>query len=173
MRYFRPLACAVLAALASAAFAQVAGTDLKPKEQAKVYEAALQGMVGQPLNKVVSAIEGWKFEALAAWECVDPTAKEVAKHNRNKIKFSKKDYAEIFGGGGNFKIVVYNKLVGTEQTKLGEIDASGMSASKDVSITLEKYTVIRTVFKDNVLAVVKVWPVMDQAGMSGGMTYRR
>ena len=173
MRNSRVLGFAVIAALASATFAQVAGTDLKPKAQAKVYEATLQGMIGQSLNKVVSAIDDWKFEALAAWEAVDPTAKEVAKHNRNKIKFSKKEYAEIFGGGGNYKVVVYNKLVGTEQTKLGEIDASGMSASKDVSITLEKYTVIRTVFKDNVLAFVRVWPVMDQAGMSGGMTYRR
>lgn len=173
MRNSRVFGFAVIAALASATFAQVAGTDLKPKAQAKVYEATLQGMIGQSLNKVVSAIDDWKFEALAAWEAVDPTAKEVAKHNRNKVKFSKKEYAEIFGGGGNFKVVVYNKLVGTEQTKLGEIDASGMSASKDVSITLEKYTVIRTVFKDNVLAFVRVWPVMDQAGMSGGMTYRR
>jgi hypothetical protein len=166
------LAAAVLL-LAAGAAAQKTDKPLKPKEQAKVYETTLQGMIGQSLNKVVDVIDGWDFDALAAWEAVNPTEKDVAGHNRNKIKFSKKEYAEIFGPGGSFKVVVYNKLVKTETTTIGAVDGSGMSAGKDATLNVDKYMVIRAVFKDNALFVVTVWPTMDQGGMSGGLTYRR
>jgi hypothetical protein len=164
---------AAMTLLAATAGAQDAAKPLKPKEQAKVYEATLQGMLGQSLNRVVETIEGWKFQALAAWEAADPTAKEVASHDRNKIKFSKKEYAAIFGPGGAFKVVVYTKLVKTETTTMGSVDSMGMSGGKDTTLTVEKYAVIRAVFKDNALLTFKVWPTMDQGGMAGGMMYRR
>lgn len=165
----------VVAVLVLAAFAAAQEPQLpaKPKEAAKVYEATLQGMMGQPFGKVISTIEDWKFQALVAWEAKDPTEKEVASHDRNKIKFSKKEITEIFGPGGAFKVVVYNKLLKTESTTMGTVDSMGMGGGKDTTMTVEKYAVIRAVFKDNVLSVFKVWPTMDQAGMSGGMMYRR
>jgi len=168
-----PATAALAVLLAAAGFAQDAGKPLKPKEQAKVYEATLQGMIGQSLNKVVDVIEDWKFEALAAWEAANPTEKEVASHNRTKIKFSKKEYTEIFGPGGAFKVVVYNKLVGSETTTIGAVDSSGMGSGKDATLYVDKFAVIRVVFKDNLLHVFKVWPTMDQGGMSGGTMYRR
>jgi hypothetical protein len=164
---------AAIMLLTVAAVAQEAGKPLKPKEQAKIYEKTLQEMIGQSLNTVVEAVEGWKFQALAAWEAVDPTAKDVAGHDRNKIKFSKKEYAEIFGGGGAFKVVVYTKLVKTETTTMGSVDGMGMSGGKDTTLTVQKYAVIRAVFKDNALLVFRVWPTMDQGGVAGGMMYRR
>jgi hypothetical protein len=166
-------AIAAVLLLAAGAAAQNADKPLKPKEQAQVYDTTLQGMLGQSLNKVVDVIAGWKFEALAAWEAVNPTEKDVAGHNRNKIKFSKKEYAEIFGPGGSFKVVVYTKLVKTETTTIGSVDGSGMSSGKDATLNVDKYAVIRAIFKDNALFKVTVWPTMDQGGMSGGMSYRR
>jgi len=168
-----PATAALAVLLAAAGIAQDAAKPLKPKEQAKVYETTLQGMIGQSLNKVVDVIEDWDFEALAAWEAVNPTEKEVASHNRAKIKFSKKEYTEIFGPGGAFKVVVYNKLVGTETTTVGTVDSSGMGSGKDATLNVDKFAVIRAVFKDNLLYVFKVWPTMDQGGMSGGTLYRR
>lgn len=157
-----------------AVFASLAaGVPQKPKEQAKLYEETLQGMMGRPFGKVIAAIEDWKFQCLAAWEAVNPTPKDVAKHNRNKIKFSKKEIAAIFDPGGTFKVVVYNKLVGTDATSLGAVDSMGMTTGKDLNINVEKYTVIRAVFKDGVLILFRVWPIMDQSGMSGGMLFRR
>ena len=158
---------AVIGTLVAAAAPQ------KPKEQAKVYEEALQGMQGRPFGEVIDAIEGWKFECLDAWEARDPTSKEVAGHNRNKIKFSKKEIAAIFGPGGAFRVVVYNKLVGKDATTMGTVDSMGMTGGKDVTFNIEKYTVIRAVFKDGVLILSNVWPIVDQSGMSGGMLYRR
>jgi len=163
----------LLLVLAAGATAQKDEKPLKAKEQAQVYESTLNEMIGQPLNEVRDVIEGWKFEALAAWEAVDPTAKEVAGYNRSKIKFSKKEYADIFGPGGAFKVIVYTKLFKTEMTTFGTVDSSGMGAGKDATLSVDKFTVIRVVFKDNTLLVVKVWPTMDQGGMAGGMHFRR
>lgn len=145
----------------------------KPKDQAKIYEAALQGLAGQPFGKVIAAIEDWEFECLDAWEAVDPTAKDVAGHNRNKIKFSKKEIAEIFGPGGAFRVVVYNKLVGKDAATMGTVGSMGMASTKDATFTIEKYTVIRAVFKDDALILSRVWPVLEQSEMAGGMLFRR
>lgn len=163
----------VIAALVVSGTHPASSDPQKPKEQAKVYEEALRGMMGQSFAKVVSMIEDWKFQCLDAWEAKDPTAKDVAKHNRNKVKFSKKEIAGIFGPGGTFQVVVYNKLVGTDATTIGAVDASGMGAGKDLTVNVEKYTVIRAVFKDNVLILFKVWPVLEQSAMAGGMLLRR
>jgi hypothetical protein len=163
----------VIAALIVSSAGPAAGAPEKPKEQAKVYEEALRGMMGQPFSKVVSMIADWKFVCLDAWEAKNPTAKDVARHNRNKVKFSKKEIAGIFGPGGTFRVVVFRKLVGTDATSIGMIDESGLSTAKDLTINLEKYAVIRAVFKDNVLDLFKVWPVLDQSSLAGGTYLRR
>ena len=150
-----------------------AGEPQKPKELARQYDEALQGMVGQPFGKVIAAIEDWDFECLDAWEAKDPTPQDVAKHNRNKIKFSKKEIPAIFGGAGTYRVVIYNKLVGTDSTAIGEVNSAGRSAGKDLTLRLEKYTVIRAVFKDNILILSRVWPILDQSGVSGGMRQNR
>lgn len=124
----------VIAALIVSSAGPAAGAPEKPKEQAKVYEEALRGMMGQPFSKVVSMIADWKFVCLDAWEAKNPTAKDVARHNRNKVKFSKKEIAGIFGPGGTFRVVVFRKLVGTDATSIGMIDESGLSTAKDLTI---------------------------------------
>lgn len=167
------LATALAAAFAAAAAAQGTEPPGKPRERAQYYEETLKGLIGRPFGEVLSVLRDWKFEALAAWEAENPTPREVAGHNRNKIRFSKREIAEIFGPGGKFRVVVYNKLVATDATTIGAVDGAGMTAGKDATLNLEKFTVIRAVFKDNVLALVRVWPIMEQSGMAGGMLLRR
>lgn len=173
MRANRFGSLSVIAACLVALAAVPAGTPQKPKEQAKLYEKALLGMTGQPFGKVISAIEDWKFEALDAWEAESPTARDVGKHDRNKVKFTKKEFAGIFGPGGKFRVVVYNKLVGAESTSMGAIDAIGRTPTKDLTIRVESFTVIRAVFKDNVLVHSRVWPVIDQSAFAGGTFIHR
>jgi len=173
MRTGRLIGILILAAVIASVSGGASAEPQKPKAQAKIYEETLQGMIGEPFGKVLSTIDDWKFEALVAWEAENPTAKDVAKYNRNKVKFSKKEIAEIFGPGGKFRVIVYNKLIGTEATMIGEIDGAGMGAGKDMTVTLHKFTVIRVVFKDDVLILSKVWPNMEQSGMAGGMLLRR
>jgi len=167
------IGAALVAGLVIVGTGMAAREPQKPKEQARQYESSLQGMTGQPFGKVIAAIEDWDFECLDAWEADDPTPRDVVKHNRNKIRFSKKEIAAIFGPEGTYRVVIYNKLVGTDSTAIGEVNSAGRSAGKDLTLRLEKYTVIRVVFKDNVLILSKVWPVLDQSGVSGGMRQNR
>jgi hypothetical protein len=167
------IAAVVSAGLVILGTGMASGEPQKPKELARQYDKVLQGMMGEPFGKVLAAIEDWEFECLDAWEAKDPAPRDVVKHNRNKIKFSKKEIPAIFGGAGTYRVVIYDKLVGTDSTAIGEVNSAGRSAGKDLTLRLEKYTVIRAVFKDNVLILARVWPVMDQSGVSGGMRQNR
>jgi hypothetical protein len=145
----------------------------RAKDQAKVYESELAPMMGLPYYKVAEKLEGWKFEALEIWQLQDPTAKEVGKHNRSKVKFSKKEIEQVFGPPGYYKVVVYNKLLSTDTTTIGEVNEMGMGVLKDTKITLAEYAVVRAVFRDDKMIVFKVWPKLDQSNFSSGTTYRR
>jgi len=172
-RRFPVLIAAGLVVVAAVTAPGGAQEGAKPKEAAKAYDEALRGMAGRPLAKVIATIEGWKFQCLDAWEAVSPDAKEILKHNRRRVKFSKKDIGAIFGPAGTYRIVVYNKLVGTDATRMGTIGPSGMTTTKDLDIAIERYTVIRAVFRDDALVDHRVWPIMDQSALAGGTFIRR
>jgi hypothetical protein len=150
--------------------AAIAGDKIS--DDAKAYKATLEGMPNATFDQVIAKLLEWKFEALEVWLADNPTKKDVEKHNRSKIKFSKKEIETLFMPGGSFKVVVYNKLVGTDASTIGEIDGMGMSIGKDAKVNLEQYTVIRAVFKNDKMIDFKVWPKMEQSGFSGG-TWRR
>jgi hypothetical protein len=145
----------------------------KAADDAKAYQETLEGMMGVGFPKVIAKFHEWKFEILDSWQAENPTAKDVSRHNRSKVKFSSQNYKDIFSQGGKFKVVVYNKLIGTDASTIGEVDQYGMSVMKDAEINLEKYTVIRAVFKDDQMINVKVWPKLEQSGFSGGTWLRR
>lgn len=173
MSKLRPfLVPAVLGAFL-AVFSLGSASGDKVTDDAKACEAALAALKGQPLTKVIDTIREWKFEGLDSWMADNPTSKDVSKHNRGKVKFSSQDYKDIFAQGGSFKVAIYNKLVGTDTSHFGEINAMGMSAAKDAQINLEKYTVIRVVFLDDKLVHSKVWPNLEQSGFSGGTWLHR
>jgi hypothetical protein len=145
----------------------------KVGDAAKAYQATLETMRGQDYWKITAKLEEWKFEPLDTWMAENPTPKDIGKHNRTKVKFSKQEITDIFGPGGKFKVLIYNKLVGTDASNIGQINESGMSTTKDTKINLEQYTVIRVVLKDDNMVHFKVWPKLDQAGFSGGTWLRR
>ena len=159
--------------LAAAGLLAVAEGADKAKDQAKIYEQELQAMTGQKLNDISAKLREWSFQTLQAWEANDPTAKEVAKYNRGKVKFSKKDYGAVFGSGGAFKVAVWTKKIGSDATTMGEIDGGGRGVGKDTTIVLDTFAVIRVVFKDNLLVNFRVWPKLEQSGFAGGTFYRR
>jgi hypothetical protein len=145
----------------------------KAADDAKAYQAALDSMKGQEMSKIIDKLRGWKFEGLDSWTAQSPTSKDVSKHNRGKVKFSSQEYKDIFGPGGNFRVIVYNKLVGTDAANIGEVDQYGMSVNKDAKINLEIFTVIRAVFLDDKMIHSRVWPKLEQSAFSGGTWLKR
>jgi hypothetical protein len=155
-----------------AAFCMAGAASDKNADNAKMYQKNLDAMVGQDYGAVTAQLKKWELQPLDSFSAENPTWKDVSKHNRNKIKFSKDDYDQIFAPGGKFQVLISNKLIGTDTSHFGEINDMGMSAAKDANFNLEQFTVIRLVFKDDKLVHARVWPKLDQSGFSGG-TWRR
>jgi len=145
----------------------------KNADNAKMYQKSLETMMGRNSGDVLPQLGKWEFQPLDTYAVENPTWKDISKHNRAKVKFSKDEFNQLFAQGGKFKVLVYNKLIGTDTSHIGEIDESGMGVMKDASINLEQYTLIRVVFKDDKLVQHRVWPKLDQSGFSGGTWLRR
>ena len=158
---------AVLTAIISALCLGGSPTD-KISDDAKVFQAELEALIGQAPQKVLEKLTGWKFECRTAWMTEDPASKDFKSRNTGKTKFSKKEIAEIFTPGGKFKIAVYVLLVGTETATTGEIDELGRAVGKDAKITVQVFTAIRIVFRDDKLISVRTWPKMESSAMTGG-----
>jgi hypothetical protein len=150
--------------------AAAAGAD-KVIEAAKAYQAELETMIGQAPMTLVDKIEGWQFLRSDAWKEDSPSAKAIGKHRMGKVKFSKQELKDVFGGPGQYKVAVYSKLVGTSSATRGTISEIGLSNNKDATITLKVFTVIRMVFKDEKLVNVRTWPKVEGSSMSGGNSW--
>ena len=161
------LSFAVLAATVSLLFPAAPAPD-KISDDAKIYQAELEAMMGQEPRKVLDKLAAWKFEAMVAWMADTPESKDFKKFNKGKTKFTKKEIAEIFNPLGKFKIAVYGALVGTESATTGTVDEFGRGSMKDASHTLQIYTAIRIVFRDERLISVRTWPRMESSEVAGG-----
>jgi len=145
----------------------------KISDNAKTYQAGLEAMKGQEYPKILAKLADWKFELVDAWMTETPASQDFAKHNGGKVKFSKKEIAEIFSPAGNFKVAVYGLLLGTDSATMGTIDGGGMSFAKDATVNLQIYTVIRVVFKEDKLISVRTWPKLESSNITGGTWHLR
>jgi hypothetical protein len=140
----------------------------KAKDQAKIYEGGLEAMRGQEYSPVTAKLVEWKFGVLESWDVENPTPKVISQYNRGKVKFSKQEFSDIFAPGGKFRVIVLSRLAEKEWATLGAVNDMGMSVNKDAEIQVERYCVIRVVFKENKLVHFRVWPKLEQSSFSGG-----
>ncbi len=173
MKTWKGFSVVFLAGLIAVSTGTAFAASQSAKKQAEIYEDALSKMTGQELGQVNAKIGEWEFQVLDAWEEINPTDKDITKHNRNKVKFTKKEIGEIFGQEGNYRVVLYVKLVDTKSTTMGGIDDKGMSTGKDLTVNIQRFSVIRVVFRENLLAHYRIWPILDQSSLSGGTYIRR
>lgn len=140
----------------------------KISDDAKVYQSELETMKGQEPRKVLDRLAAWKFEPMVAWMADTPESKDFKKLNKGKTKFTKTEIVEIFDPPGKFKIAVYGILVGTESATTGTVDEFGRGSMKDATHTLQIYTAVRIVFRDDKLISVRTWPKMESSEIAGG-----
>jgi hypothetical protein len=143
------------------------GSD-KATDNAKIYQADLEALKGQEFPKILEKLDAWKFELVDSWMAENPAAKDITKHNRGKVKFSKEELRDVLGQAGKYKFAIYGKIVGVDQASIGTVDQFGMSNSKDATVDLKVYTIVRIVFRDDKLVHVRIWPKLEQSDMSGG-----
>ncbi|HSQ79055.1 MAG TPA: hypothetical protein VLN41_00535 [Candidatus Bathyarchaeia archaeon] len=140
----------------------------KITEDAKAYQAQVEAMMGQAPKPVLNKLVGWKFEPMAAWMATDPNSKDFKTANKGKTKLSKKEIEEIFAAPGQYKIAVYGLLVATDSATTGSVDQFGMTSLKDASHSLQIFTAVRIVFRDDKLISVRAWPRIERSEIAGG-----
>jgi hypothetical protein len=172
MNIAKPFRAAVLAAAVWVAVWGGMPAD-KIADNAKIYQAELEAMKGQGVRSVLDKLTGWKFGPKVVWETEDAASKDFKKKNTGKTKFTKDEIAEIFGPAGKYRVGVFVIVVGTETSTTGEVDEYGKSIMKDATYTVEIFTAIRVVFRDDKLVHVKTWPKLESSAVSGGTWQKR
>jgi hypothetical protein len=162
--------CSAVGVLAASVFVLLSAGLASDKiaDDAKVYQAGIEAMKGQETRAVLNKLVSWKFEPMVAWMADTPASKDFKKFNKGKTKFSKKELAEIFEPAGKFKIAVYGLLVATDSATTGSVDQYGMGSMKDASHSLQIFTAIRIVFRDEKLVDVRTWPKIENSEIAGG-----
>jgi len=156
--------------LLSACLCCSTGTGAK---QAKIYQNNLETMLGKEKKEIITVITGWNFGMMDSWKADNPDAKTINEHNRPKIGFSKNEIQEIFAAKGKYDVMIFQKKIGTDTATIGQIDQFGKGVLKDTEYTLEHFTIIRAVFRDDNLVSFKVWPDVTSREVSGLITIRR
>ena len=142
-------------------------------KQAKIYQDNLETMLGKEKKEIVTMVTGWDFGMMDLWEADNPDAETINEHNRPKIGFSKKEIQEIFAAKGKYNVMTFQKKIGTDSATVGQIDQFGMGLLKDTEYTLEHFTIIRAVFRDDNLVSFRVWPDVTSRDISGLRVFRR
>jgi Neuraminidase (sialidase) len=142
-------------------------------KQAKVYQNDLATMLGKEKNELIAAITGWNFGLMDSWDAENPGAEMVKTHDRPTIGFAKKEVQDIFAAPGKYSVMVFQKKTGTESATTGQIDQFGRDVLKDTEYTMDHFTIIRAVFRDDHLLNFKVWPDVTSRDVSGLKVMRR
>jgi hypothetical protein len=131
---------------------------------AKNYQTKLDLMQGQKSAAVLSAVAGeWKFELVNSWEGADPAPERIGRIAGRAIKLSDQEYKQVFSDPGLFKVMVFSKIVGTAEGTRGQMDGAGFNIYKDSTYQVEKFSVIRLIFRDDALVQSRVWPGLEQS----------
>jgi len=143
-------------------------------KQAQTYQTHLGTLQGKKSKEVMPVIiDQWKFEVANQWEGEQPAPQDVNKVAVKVIKFSEQEIRSIFSEPGNYKVMVFSKVVGSTSATTGEIDSMGFSLSKDSTYVSNKYCVVRLVFRDDVLLNSRVWGNLDRGRFVDGTTVKR
>lgn len=134
-------------------------------KQAKIYQNNLEMMLGKEKEQVDSMIKDWDFGASDYWEEENPDVDTI--NNRSVSGFSKDEIQEIFSPKGKYSVWLFIKKVGTDSASTGVIGSDGIGALKDREYTVERFTLIRTVFRDGELVDYEVFPNVSRSSISG------
>jgi hypothetical protein len=141
------------------------------RKQAKIYESNLETMLGKEKEQVDSMIKEWDFEASNYWDAENPDVDTI--NNRSVSGFSKEEIQEIFSPKGKYSVWLFIKKVGTDSASTGVIDEYGKSLTKDTGYSVDRFTLIRTVFRDGELVNYKVFPNVSSTRISGTRVIRK
>lgn len=131
------------------------------QEEIKIYVNGLEPLTDKGTDEVLSKIEDkWKFLCNKFWETNDPTLEDVFKEIKGKTRFSKQEASQIFSPQGEYKVMIFFKLLSRNTISIETITQTGQSVphtTEGGKIEEKRYAYIRVVFRDNKLIHSKVW----------------
>lgn len=131
------------------------------QEEIKIYVNGLEPLTDKGTDEVLSKIEDkWKFLCNKFWETNDPTLEDVFKEIKGKTRFSKQEASQIFSPQGEYKVMIFFKLLSRNTISIETITQTGQSVphtTEGGTIEEKRYAYIRVVFRDNKLVHSKVW----------------
>ncbi len=138
------------------------------------YQDALRTMAGEEFAKATATIaREWKFEVASSWAGGRPSPEELRKLLEKTLRFTDEEIGSLFAENGRYSILVFLKKTGSEQASVGAVDSMGMPVSKDLGSIVEKYDVIRALFRDGRLVQGRLWSGIERAGGTSGGLVRR
>ncbi len=125
----------------------------------KIYVTGMEPMMDMDTNAVLAEIEDdWKFQCSKFWTTQDPTLKDVSREMKGTLAFAEQEAGQIFSPKGEYKVMIFYKLLSSEKIAIGTIDASGLSLPQaGEGATDKSHAYIRVVFRDDKLVHFHVW----------------
>ena len=125
----------------------------------KIYVSGMEPMMDKDTNTVLAEIEDkWEFQCNKFWTKQDPTLKDVSKEMKGTIAFTEQEVDQIFSPKGEYKVMVFFKILSSEKIAIGTISSSGVSLPQaGEGATDKSQAYIRVVFRDDKLVHFNVW----------------
>jgi hypothetical protein len=125
----------------------------------KIYVDGLEPMMDKDTNAVLSEIEDkWKFQCSKFWTTQDPTIQDVFREIKGKTAFTEQEASQIFSPKGEYKVMIFYKLLSSETISGDTISSMGRSLPQAGEKNVDKsFAYIRVVFRDNKLVHFFVW----------------
>lgn len=136
-------------------------------KQAKIYQGQLETLIGKKTDDLEASFKDWEFSLMYTWQEENPSVEVIKEHNRPIVKFSEVEMQEIFSEEGKYHVLYFQKKEATTDASIGTITEGGMSYMADTAMASDRYTLIRTVFKDGIFTHFRIWGNVHQTHVSG------
>ena len=125
----------------------------------KIYVSGMEPLMDKDTNAVLAEIEdNWEFKCSKFWTTQNPTLKDVSKEIKGDTAFTEQEAGQIFSPKGEYKVMVFFKLISSEKIAIGTISSTGKSLPQaGEGATDKSHAYIRVVFRDDKLVHFHVW----------------
>ena len=125
----------------------------------EIYVNGMSPLMDKNTNAVLAEIEDkWEFKCNKFWKAQNPTLKDVFREIKGDTAFTEQEANQIFSPKGEYKVMIYYKLLKIDKISGGTISSLGMSLPQANEKNTDKsQAYISVVFRDDKLVHFHVW----------------
>ena len=129
------------------------------QNEPKIYVTGMEPLMDKNTNAVLAEIEdNWEFKCSKFLTSQNPTLQEVFREIKGDTAFTEQEASQIFSPKGEYKVMIYYKLLKTDKIYGGTIGSMGGSLPQANEKNIDKsHAYISVVFRDDKLVHFHVW----------------